>query len=152
MSKSGSNGKTDVTIYTDGGCQPNPGAGGWAAILQYGDTVKELSGGESQTTNNRMELTAAIQALDSLKRPCKVDLHTDSEYVKKGITEWMPGWKRAGWRRKTGAIKNSDLWRQLDALAEKHDVRWHWVKGHAGDYFNERCDELATEALLRIKA
>ena len=141
-----------VTVYTDGGCKPNPGAGGWAAVLLYNDTEKELYGAEPDTTNNRMELTAAIEALQALKRPCSVVMHTDSEYVKRGITEWMPGWKRAGWKRKTGAIKNSDLWRKLDELASQHDIDWRWVKGHAGDYYNERCDELATQAIEEMRA
>lgn len=143
---------TAVTVYTDGGCRPNPGAGGWAAVLIFKDKTKELSGGEPKTTNNRMELTAAIEALQALKRPCKVEMYTDSEYVKRGITEWMAGWKRAGWKRKTGPIKNSDLWRQLDALVENHEIEWRWVKGHAGDYYNERCDELATEAIDNLRA
>lgn len=133
-----------VVIYTDGGCRPNPGVGGWAAILDYKGAIKELSGGEPQTTNNRMELQAVIEALSALKRPCAVVLHTDSEYVKRGITEWMPQWRRRGWARKEGALKNKDLWMKLDTLQGKHDIRWEWVPGHAGVAFNERCDELAS--------
>jgi len=136
-----------VTIYTDGGCEPNPGTGGWAAILSYDGKHKELSGGAPNTTNNRMELTAALEALRALKRPCTVLLYTDSEYVKKGITEWLPSWKRRGWKRKTGGIKNLDLWQELDALAQTHDIEWRWVRGHSGDPFNERCDELASQAI-----
>ena len=136
-----------VTIYTDGGCEPNPGTGGWAAILSCDGKHKELSGGAPNTTNNRMELTAALEALKALKRPCTVLLYTDSEYVKKGITEWLPSWKRRGWKRKTGGIKNLDLWQELDALAQTHDIEWRWVRGHSGDPFNERCDELASQAI-----
>ncbi|MBX7254959.1 MAG: ribonuclease HI [Candidatus Hydrogenedentes bacterium] len=133
-----------VEIFTDGGCRPNPGVGGWAAILQYGEKIRELSGGESNTTNNRMELTAAVRALEALKRPCRVVLHTDSEYVKRGITEWMPQWKRSGWKRREGELKNKDLWQKLDSLTQSHTIDWRWVKGHAGHPMNERCDELAT--------
>lgn len=138
-----------VQIYTDGGCEPNPGVGGWAAILVHGKREKELSGGEQDTTNNRMEMTAAIKGLEALKAACKVELYTDSQYVKKGITEWMPKWKRQGWKRGKDPVKNVDLWKELDALAQKHDIRWSWVKGHAGHHYNERCDELASEAILR---
>lgn len=140
-----------VIIYTDGGCEPNPGTGGWGAVLCYGEVCKELSGGEHDTTNNRMELTAAIRALEALKRPCDVVLTTDSEYVKRGITEWLPGWKRRNWRRKTGPVKNEDLWRRLDALTQKHRVTWRWTRGHAGDPLNERCDALAGEAIGRLR-
>ncbi len=140
----------DVIVYTDGACEPNPGPGGWAAILSYKGRVKEISGGERNTTNNRMEMTAAIRALESLKRPCRVVLHTDSEYLKKGMTEWMPGWKRRGWKRKGGEIKNADLWQRLDALAQEHHVAWQWVRGHAGDPNNERCDELATAEIAKL--
>ena len=143
--------RTDVTIYTDGGCDPNPGTGGWAAVLLYKAVVKELSGGEQETTNNRMELTAAIRALEALKRACKVTLHTDSQYLQKGITEWLPGWKKRGWKRKEGAVKNEDLWRALDALCDRHDVTWKWVRGHAGNFYNERCDELAQERITALK-
>ena len=134
-----------VVIYTDGACRGNPGPGGWGAILiAASGTTKELCGGDLATTNNRMELTAAIQALEALKKPCKVELHTDSQYVMKGITEWVRGWKLRGW--KTAAkepVKNEDLWRRLDEARARHDVDWRWVKGHAGHELNERADELA---------
>ena len=138
-----------VIIYTDGGCSPNPGTGGWAAVLQSGDKVKEISGGEEQSTNNRMELMAAIQALQALKHPCDIELHTDSQYVQKGITEWLPGWKRRGWKRRGGAVKNADLWKRLDAAAQNHSIQWRWVKGHAGIALNERCDDLVTAEIAR---
>jgi ribonuclease HI len=141
-----------VIIYTDGGCRPNPGLGGWGAVLMHGNHRKELSGAEADTTNNRMELTAAVAALEALKRNCRVVLHTDSEYLQKGVTEWMPAWKRNGWKRKVGAVKNLDLWQKLDRLVQEHEVKWHWVKGHAGNLYNERCDELATEAMARLAA
>ena len=140
-----------VQIYTDGGCDPNPGSGGWAAILIYKGKTKELSGGERNTTNNQMELKAAINALKALKKHCSVTLHTDSQYVQRGITEWLPGWKRRGWLRSTGKIKNLELWQELDALAQQHDIEWRWVRGHAGNLYNERCDELAGEAIRRLK-
>lgn len=140
-----------VVIYTDGGCDPNPGIGGWAAVLLYGGHRKEISGGERDSTNNRMELTAAVQALVSLKRACKVELHTDSEYVKRGITEWLPGWKQRNWRRKGGELKNVDLWQQLDREAERHDIAWRWVRGHSGVCENERCDELADREIRKWK-
>ncbi len=134
-----------VEIWTDGGCKPNPGPGGWGAILKYGDKRKELSGGEARTTNNRMELMAAISALQALKRPCHVVIHTDSQYVRNGVTSWMATWKRNGWRTADkSAVKNEDLWRQLDAARESHKIDWRWVKGHAGNAMNERADELAT--------
>lgn len=138
-----------VVIYTDGGCVPNPGVGGWGAILIYKGKERELSGSHPETTNNRMEMTAAISSLKALNRPCKVAIHTDSEYLKKGITEWLPGWKRKNWTRKGGEIKNVDLWKELDAVASQHDVQWRWVKGHAGVHYNERCDVLASEAIAR---
>lgn len=140
-----------VIIYTDGGCDPNPGVGGWAAVLRYKDHYKELSGGELNSTNNRMELTAAIKALEALKKPAKVVIMTDSEYVKKGVTEWMPLWKRANWKRKTGAVKNLDLWQRLDELTQRHQVEWRWVRGHTGDILNERCDELATGQICKLR-
>jgi len=143
--------RKQVIIYTDGGCDPNPGTGGWAAVLQCGRNIKELSGGALETTNNRMEMTAAIHALESLKSPCVVDLHTDSQYVQRGITEWLPNWKRRGFRRKGGEVLNADLWRRLDELAACHEVRWIWVRGHAGDPMNERCDELAAQAIRAQK-
>ena len=133
-----------VTIYTDGACSGNPGPGGWGAILRWNGTEKELKGGEPDTTNNRMELMAAIQALEALTRGVTADLYTDSTYVQKGITEWIHGWKKRGW--KTAAkkpVKNDDLWRRLDEAVARHDVKWHWVKGHAGHPGNERADELA---------
>jgi ribonuclease HI len=133
-----------VTIYTDGACSGNPGPGGWGAILMFGDQEKEISGGERETTNNRMELMAAIQALEALKRPCRVELHTDSQYVKNGITEWIRGWKARGWKTADKKpVKNEDLWRRLDEARGRHDVTWRWVKGHAGHEHNERADALA---------
>ncbi|MDR7039827.1 MULTISPECIES: ribonuclease HI [Methylobacterium] len=141
-----------VTIYTDGACSGNPGPGGWGAILIYGDTERELSGGEAHTTNNRMEILAAIEALEVLKRPCRVDLFTDSQYLRQGITEWIHGWKARGWRtadRKP--VKNEDLWRRIDAARERHDVQWHWVKGHAADPLNNRVDALAVAAMAPFK-
>ena len=142
-----------VTIYTDGACSGNPGPGGWGAVLLSGEHRKEISGGEAQTTNNRMELTAAIEALRALKSPSQVDLYTDSTYVKKGITEWIQNWKKNGWKRRSGRkllpVKNADLWRELDSLVAKHDVSFHWVEGHAGNEENERCDELARGAIPR---
>ena len=140
-----------VVVYTDGACDPNPGPGGWAAILMYKERAKELSGGERNTTNNRMELTAAIKALEALKRPCSVALHTDSQYLQRGITEWLPSWKRRGWVRGSGTVKNLDLWKTLDALTHKHDVHWQWIPGHAGHTHNERCDALARDAIQRLK-
>lgn len=141
-----------VEIYTDGGCQPNPGTGGWAAILLYGGKEKELSGAEPNTTNNRMELTAAVRALEALKRPCHVILHTDSEYLKNGVSTWIHGWKKNGWKRKDGALKNIDLWQRLDELTAKHKIDWRWVRGHAGHDLNERCDQLAGEAIAALRA
>lgn len=138
-----------VTIHTDGACDPNPGVGGWAAVLEYKKHYRELAGGEPFTTNNRMEMTAAIRALEALKRRSKVILHTDSEYLQKGVTEWMPKWKRRNWRRKGGEIKNLDLWKRLDELTEKHEVEWRWVRGHAGNRLNERCDEMATAEITK---
>ncbi|HOV60064.1 MAG TPA: ribonuclease HI [Candidatus Hydrogenedentes bacterium] len=144
-------GETPVIIHTDGGCAPNPGPGGWAAVLRYGDRVKELSGAEPETTNNRMELRAAIEALRALKRPCRVILHTDSEYLKKGVTEWLPAWKRRGWARPGGNLKNVDLWQELDRLTSKHQIEWRWIRGHTGIPDNERCDRLVAEARGRLK-
>ena len=139
-----------VTIYTDGACKGNPGPGGWGAILFYGDKKKEICGGEPSTTNNRMELMAAIQALELLNRPCKVELHTDSQYVMKGIQEWIRGWKARGWKTADKSpVKNDDLWKRLDAARERHDVDWRWVKGHAGHPLNERADALANEGLRK---
>jgi ribonuclease HI len=139
---------TQVEIYTDGACRGNPGPGGWGALLRWGDQERTLHGGEAQTTNNRMELMAAIQALEALNRACRVELTTDSQYLRKGITEWMADWKRRGW--KTAArkpVKNRDLWERLDALTARHDIHWHWVKGHAGHDENERVDALANRGI-----
>lgn len=137
----------EVTIYTDGACFGNPGPGGWAALLRYGKHEKAISGGEKDTTNNRMELQAALEALMALKEPCQVTLFTDSEYLKKGITEWMPNWKRRNWRRKGGKLANVDLWMKLDEEIARHDVHWCWVRGHAGNRMNERVDQLAKKAI-----
>jgi ribonuclease HI len=146
-------GNDRVTIHTDGACSGNPGPGGWGVILQWGDHTRELKGGEAHTTNNRMELMAAIKALETLKRPCDVDLHTDSEYLRQGITDWISGWKRNGWRTAARKpVKNSDLWQRLDAAVGRHTVHWHWVRGHAGHDLNERADELAREAIDEIRA
>ena len=135
-----------IEIFTDGACKGNPGKGGWGALLVYGDHEKELFGGEAATTNNRMELMAVIRALESLKRPCKIRLHTDSQYVQKGISEWITGWKRRGWRTADNKpVKNKDLWQELDVLAAKHEIEWLWVKGHAGHDGNERADDLANQ-------
>lgn len=136
-----------VIIYTDGACQPNPGPGGWAALLRFGAHEKTLSGGEAQTTNNRMELTAAVEALRALNKPCRVELFTDSEYLRRGITEWLPNWRRRNWARKGGALANVDLWQALDAALKPHTVSWHWVRGHTGDPNNERVDALAYAAI-----
>lgn len=141
-----------VVIYTDGACSGNPGPGGWGALLQYKGKAKELCGGEAETTNNRMELTAAIEAINSLKHRSTVELHTDSTYVKDGITKWMIGWKKNGW--KTAArkpVKNKDLWLALDEAILNHQVSWKWVKGHAGDPGNEKADQLANEGMKKFK-
>lgn len=139
---------SEVTIYTDGACKGNPGPGGWGAWMRWGEHEKELWGGEPQTTNNRMELTAVIQALSLLKRRCTVAIYTDSEYVRNGITSWIHGWKRRGWRTADNKpVKNVELWQQLDSLVVQHDVAWHWVKGHAGDPGNERADALANRGV-----
>ena len=141
-----------VSIYTDGACSGNPGPGGWGAILRFGDVEKELNGGEKLTTNNRMELLAAISALDALKKPCSVDLYTDSQYVRNGITAWIFNWKKNGWRTADKKpVKNVDLWQQLDAALQRHQVRWHWVKGHAGHPENERADQLARDAIAALR-
>lgn len=140
-----------VTIYTDGGCVPNPGIGGWGAVLIAGGHRKELSGGELESTNNRMELTAAIEALRALKRPCEVDLHTDSQYVMNGITQWMKGWKARGWHGKSGPVKNVDLWQALDKEVQRHKINWTWVRGHTGVEENERCDQLAEAEIARLQ-
>jgi ribonuclease HI len=143
----------EVVIYTDGACSGNPGPGGWGAVLMYGDKVRELKGGEPATTNNRMELMAAIQALEALTKPCKVELHTDSQYVQKGIHEWIHGWKKRGWlTADKKPVKNEDLWKRLDAARLRHQVDWRWVKGHAGHEHNERADVLAGEGLKEARA
>lgn len=141
-----------MQIWTDGACSGNPGPGGWGALLRAGDRERELSGGEAHTTNNRMELMAAIRALEALKRPCEVDLYTDSRYVRDGITQWLVNWKRNGWRTaaKT-AVKNAELWRRLDEALQRHTVRWHWVKGHAGHPENERADALARAGIRSLR-
>jgi ribonuclease HI len=142
-----------VVIYTDGACSGNPGPGGWGAIMIHGETQKELSGGEPATTNNRMELMAAIRALEALTKPCKVELHTDSQYVQKGIGEWIHAWKRRGWKTADNKpVKNDDLWRRLDEARARHDVSWRWVKGHAGNPLNERADVLARQGLEDARA
>ncbi|UNK43717.1 ribonuclease HI [Luteimonas sp. S4-F44] len=142
-----------IEIYTDGACLGNPGPGGWGALLRYRGTERELSGGEPQTTNNRMELMAAIAALEALTEPCRVDLHTDSQYVRQGITEWLANWVRRGWKTAGGgAVKNQDLWQRLQQACQRHEIAWHWVKGHAGHPENERADALATAAARAQRA
>jgi ribonuclease HI len=141
-----------VIVHTDGACSGNPGPGGWGAVLQYGSTIKDLKGGEALTTNNRMELTAAIEALNALKRPVEVELHTDSVYVKDGLNKWMPGWKKNGWRTSDKKpVKNLALWQALDTAVQRHTIAWKWVKGHNGDAMNERADELANEGMAPFK-
>jgi ribonuclease HI len=137
------NGLETVTIYTDGACDPNPGPGGWAALLRYGQHEKILTGSARDTTNNRMELTAAVEALQVLKRPCRVNFYTDSEYLKNGITRWMADWRRRNWRRKGGTLANVDLWQALEAAIQEHQIEWHWVHSHDGNVDNERVDKLA---------
>jgi len=142
-----------VEIFTDGACSGNPGPGGWGAVLRYGEHEREIMGFADPTTNNRMELMAAIAALEALNRPCTVELHTDSQYLRLGITQWLAGWKRNGWRTASRQpVKNEDLWRRLDAVAQRHRVDWRWVKGHAGHDENERADELAREGLKEALA
>ena len=141
-----------VEIYTDGACRGNPGAGGWAALLKRGTDEKEISGAEPHTTNNRMELTAVIRALEALQRPVEVRVYTDSEYVRRGVTEWLAAWKARGWRTADKKpVKNVDLWQRLDAALGEHHVRWHWVRGHAGHDMNERADELARQAIAEMR-
>lgn len=141
-----------VIIHTDGACSGNPGPGGWGAVLQYNGTLKELSGGRELTTNNQMELTAAIEALNALKRPCAVELHTDSQYVKNGLTSWIFGWKKNGWKTADKKpVKNVELWQALDQAVSRHEISWHWVKGHNGDEMNERADQLANEGMAPFK-
>ena len=144
---------TSVEAFTDGACRGNPGPGGWGVVLRAGERVKELFGGEPATTNNRMELKAAIEALSALKKPCRVDLYTDSVYVRSGITEWLPVWRARGWRTADKKpVKNKDLWEALAAAAERHEVTWHWIKGHSGHPENERADELANLGLDALLA
>jgi ribonuclease HI len=139
--------KPAVIIYTDGACLGNPGPGGWAAILKYGQHERELSGGEKHTTNNRMELRAALEGLRALTEPCQVTLYTDSTYLQRGVTEWLPNWKRKNWRRKGGKLANVDLWMKLDEEIARHEIFWRWVRGHAGNMMNERVDKLARKAI-----
>ncbi len=137
-----------VVIFTDGACSGNPGPGGWGAILTFGDHQREISGGEAETTNNRMELMAAIMALEALTRPCSIELYTDSNYLRGGVTSWLAGWKRNGWRTADKKpVKNVELWQRLEAGAEPHKIDWRWVRGHAGDEMNERADELARQGM-----
>ena len=144
--------KKIVEIFTDGACSGNPGPGGWGAVLRYGDVEKEMNGGEPETTNNRMELMAAIMAIEAVKRPCEIQLHTDSEYLRQGITTWIHSWKARGWKTADKKpVKNVDLWQRLERAIETHDVRWHWVKGHAGHVENERADELARLAIRQMR-
>jgi ribonuclease HI len=146
MSSRSANLSEVVDIFTDGACKGNPGPGGWGALLRFGTREKELFGGAALTTNNRMELTAVIRALEALKRHCKVRLHTDSQYVQKGISEWITGWKKRGWKTADKKpVKNVDLWQELDRLASQHDIEWLWVRGHAGHEGNERADQLANQ-------
>ena len=148
-----SDSKPHVTVFTDGACSGNPGPGGWGAILKFGDVEKEMKGGEPHTTNNRMELMAAISALEALKFPCVVDLHTDSKYLQDGISKWIHGWKRNGWRTADKKpVKNVDLWQRLNEALKHHQVHWHWVKGHAGHSMNERADQLARDAIVAVRA
>ncbi len=142
----------EVDLFTDGACSGNPGPGGWGAILRYGAVEKELSGAEGLTTNNRMEMMAAIQGLEALKRPCRVRIHTDSMYLRDGITKWIHGWKAKGWRTADKKpVKNVDLWQRLEAATAPHDVSWHWVRGHAGHPENERADALARDAITTLR-
>lgn len=142
-----------IELFTDGACRGNPGPGGWGALLRQGDRTRELHGGEAETTNNRMEMTAVIEGLGALKRPCRVHIMTDSQYVLKGVTEWMPNWKKRSWRTAGGqAVKNVDLWQKLDALLADHDVTWEWVKGHSGHPENERVDALANLGIDELES
>jgi ribonuclease HI len=147
-----SSAKKLVEIFTDGACSGNPGPGGWGAVLRYGEVEKEMNGGEPATTNNRMELMAAIMAIEAVKRPCEIHLHTDSEYLRQGITTWIHSWKARGWKTADKKpVKNVDLWQRLERAIETHDVHWHWVKGHSGHVENERADELARLAIRQMR-
>jgi ribonuclease HI len=147
-----SSAKKIVEIFTDGACSGNPGPGGWGAVLRYGEVEKDMSGGEPATTNNRMEMMAAIMAIEAVKRPCEIHLHTDSEYLRQGITTWIHSWKARGWKTADKKpVKNVDLWQRLERAIETHDVHWHWVKGHSGHVENERADELARLAIRQMK-
>ena len=139
----------EVTIYTDGACDPNPGPGGWAALLIYNKREQTLTGSERQTTNNRMELTAAIEALKALKKPSQVEFFTDSQYLRLGITDWIPNWRARNWRRKGGKLANVDLWQALDKYIQDHQINWHWVRGHSGNRNNQRVDRLARNSIQR---
>ena len=142
----------EVTLYTDGACSGNPGPGGWGVLLQYNGVEKELSGGEAETTNNRMELRAAIEGLNSIKENCKVNIFTDSKYVMDGINQWMDNWKKRGWKTANKKpVKNQDLWQALDEAIQRHDITWHWVKGHSGDPGNERADSLAVKGIDKVR-
>jgi ribonuclease HI len=139
-----------IDIFSDGACSRNPGPGGWGAILRYGDKEKEISGFQKDTTNNQMEMTAVIEALRRVKEPCRITIHTDSQYLKNGITKWIKNWKRNGWKTADKLpVKNRELWELLDELSQKHEIKWEWVRGHAGHPENERCDELARMAIVR---
>jgi ribonuclease HI len=138
-----------VSIYSDGACLGNPGPGGWAVLLRFGEREKVLTGSSSSTTNNQMELTAAIRGLSALNQPCRIDFYTDSMYLKKGVDYWMPGWKKNNWQRKSGELKNAGLWQELDAAMKSHKITWHWVKGHVGNPYNERVDRLARQAIKK---
>ena len=141
----------EVHIFSDGSCVGNPGPGGWAALIRSGDGERELSGSEKETTNNRMELAAALNALKALRQKNRVHIHTDSQYLRRGITEWLPAWRERGWRRKGGALANIDLWQELEKQIQNHQISWHWVKGHSGHIENERVDKLARQAALNIR-
>jgi ribonuclease HI len=152
MASMAERGRKRVEIHTDGACSGNPGPGGWGAILRHGKAEKEISGAEFRTTNNRMELTAAIEAIEALKSPCEADLYTDSKYLQRGITEWLPAWKARGWKTADKKpVKNVDLWQRLELALEHHKVRWHWVKGHADNELNERADALARAAIKTLQ-
>jgi ribonuclease HI len=140
-----------VEIFTDGACKGNPGPGGWGALLRYNGVEKSLKGAETNTTNNRMELKAAIEGIKAITRPCQIDIFTDSQYLRKGMTEWLAGWKLKGWRNaRKDPVKNADLWQELDSLSSKHTITWHWVRGHSGHRENEMADELANQAILEL--